>query len=968
MAKETLRNLHRQNLIDLQSKLPNVAQINEYECRFRDFSNRYSWSQLFIQAIKKYGAQEAHHTLTIQINQADELGNHPYQNHLLTIVGIEAIRNFCLTGRVSPLHTIHSTKNSPRLMDWQDMLLLNYNIKQGAAIETQPFENINVDFINIIKSSSSVKLYRYKKRYRFRTTQGHFLDLTLVKQASGNTPSQSEFTNADENFEVELEFNNEIESEIPGYFPEALIEVMQMSNEGWTKVISEVTQQVTKSFRSLVFMSLDGPRDLTKPANGDDFITADLVPFEINRIIEDNHRRAPIDQIPYLVTDKADGTHHILFIDDDGNMYMIDSNFKIKDCEIKATQEWAATLLDGELVNRTDNKGQIFLGFDILFAKGEDVRTKPFQGGRQDILREVIDHIKPLSQPNVIEFDAKTYFTWSRVFPESVLRFYKDDVHETQVSDRYPLDGLIFLPALEPYPQLAWRSKFRWRNLLKWKPQHHQTTDFYLKFTSDRITFDGQTYLKAIPCTFQRGQDGEITYPPFTPTIKPITGDPNTVFIPLNDQFTLSPRTLLGEFIFDQMVVECAWLPTLGWVPTRCRYDKSQREVYGNIVAMPNAPSVAESNWLQIINPVSLDHLLGRVTPQRTTAVYYEEDAELRNLSVRLRNLHNMIKEGLIRGAVRVAQLGAPQGKRRFLLLDLATGRLGDLHKWGKAGITHVLGVDNSEFNFTQEGGAIERLKKTRGPDVPQVWLAVADMAKPLDNGEAALNEESRRQLFQTYREIGGLNQFNLVTCQFAIHYACQNESQIRNVLRNVSRNLMVGGVFAGTAFDGALLYKLLSESPQGKLEASEEIKDVGKKITWYIQRDYPTSQSFQPLGQRILVYNPWINSEPLPEYLVNFTYLTKLAKEYGLSPLNRDHSEFFDFIDPARPHFDQITLDFQQRVIPESVRQQYIGRQNTLFRDLAGRPYQEVYPAEGTYSALNRVFMFIKDTNIIVP
>lgn len=116
------------------------------------------------------------------------------------------------------------------------------------------------------------------------------------------------------------------------------------------------------------------------------------------------------------------------------------------------------------------------------------------------------------------------------------------------------------------------------------------------------------------------------------------------------------------------------------------------------------------------------------------------------------------------------------------------------------------------------------------------------------------------------------------------------------------------------------------------------------------------------------MVYNPWINSEPLPEYLVNFTYLTKLAKEYGLSPLNRDHSEFFDFIDPARPHFDQITLDFQQRVIPESVRQQYIGRQNTLFRDLAGRPYQEVYPAEGTYSALNRVFMFIKDTNIIVP
>ena len=48
--------------------------------------------------------------------------------------------------------------------------------------------------------------------------------------------------------------------------------------------------------------------------------------------------------------------------------------------------------------------------------------------------------------------------------------------------------------------------------------------------------------------------------------------------------------------------------------------------------------------------------------------------------------------------------------------------------------------------------------------------------------------------------------QFDLVSCQFAIHYAFETEASARTIMANVAARLHPGGVFVGTVPNAAYL------------------------------------------------------------------------------------------------------------------------------------------------------------------
>jgi hypothetical protein len=121
--------------------------------------------------------------------------------------------------------------------------------------------------------------------------------------------------------------------------------------------------------------------------------------------------------------------------------------------------------------------------------------------------------------------------------------------------------------------------------------------------------------------------------------------------------------------------------------------------------------------------------------------------------------------------------------------------------------------------------------------------------------------------------------EFDIVSCQFSVHYFFKDEISLRSFLQNVTDNLKIGGHFIGTAFDG----KKIFESLKG-LKRPLEGQYLGNPF-WKIERNYKISSwdDEKPmLGNEILVYIQSIGLTH-PEFLINFKYFEEIAKEYGL-------------------------------------------------------------------------------------
>jgi hypothetical protein len=116
----------------------------------------------------------------------------------------------------------------------------------------------------------------------------------------------------------------------------------------------------------------------------------------------------------YCVTDKADGERHMMFINGEGKIYLINTNMDVIFSGSKTFEEKCFnTLLDGELIlhNKEYQFINTFAAFDIYYIEGVNVRDKPFmqvpvskeddkifdQGTRLVILKSVIQLLNAVS-------------------------------------------------------------------------------------------------------------------------------------------------------------------------------------------------------------------------------------------------------------------------------------------------------------------------------------------------------------------------------------------------------------------------------------------------------------------------------------------------------------------------------------------------------------------------------------------
>uniref|UniRef100_A0A7E4ZTL4 mRNA cap guanine-N(7) methyltransferase n=1 Tax=Panagrellus redivivus TaxID=6233 RepID=A0A7E4ZTL4_PANRE len=242
---------------------------------------------------------------------------------------------------------------------------------------------------------------------------------------------------------------------------------------------------------------------------------------------------------------------------------------------------------------------------------------------------------------------------------------------------------------------------------------------------------------------------------------------------------------------------------------------------------------------------------------------------------VTMRNFNNWIKSMIIQeatGLIKDAESGPP----RLIVLDMCAGKGGDLLKWQRGPIDEVIMVDIAETSVQQ---AQARYNESRNRPNSHTQFGAQFIA--LDLTEANLFPKLRRPMF-----------FDLVSCQFALHYAFRDEAALRRMLYNASGRMRTGGYFIGTYPNAERIVHLLRKTTDGKYK-----NDV--LTIEYLDKSVKNWSTLTPplFGARIFFsLEERVNCA---EFLLYFPLLVEIAKEFDLELVsNKSFPQCIDHFD----------------------------------------------------------------------
>jgi mRNA (guanine-N7-)-methyltransferase len=854
-------------------------------------------------------------TLDVSIHNAS---SGELKNVRMSISQLNNIRKFCLNEKVENIDTkcisyIRKTKLVTH--DYVDYQFRGQLSNEEKITDTELIDQFNTE----IGKQSTVKYYRYKHRYTFKPKdigQDYRFDLTLTKAGVGNTFKKSGTLGKKETYEVEIEFtgdqldNTANAEHLAKLFTSSIYDVLKWSQDSFAIVTTSETEAVEAEYIEMFF-----PDELSALSKISDvrqtFVGMDVLPLEVDHIISDTNDNFLIKN-GYSVTEKADGDRYLLIISNadqyQGNIYLRNNRGQLKHTGLQATNPLLyGSVFDCEVVRLKESNAFKCLIFDCLHWNGKDIRDLPLieDGDKLEDLSDITSRYRAV-QSLVKQYSATSLATGIKLEiadKRYMFKFTDSPATIFQLSDavyqpedyNYELDGLIFTPFSVPYPKASLTKQVKWSELLKWKPLNQLSVDFMVEIVKkdgsetiktdfDSSSTEGWTYKTAhlkVLKAYKTKSGWVKKFIDFVPS-KYVVPDLHVIKLKLDKDNQI--RTLDNNIIYNGSVVEFIYddeqAAGYKWIPIRFRADKTENQA-------PNGYRTADSTWSLIKNPVKLSMITGQekvdATSKSAQQQYYTQNSQaLIKLTQPMKNYHNRIKELLITEV-------ASKLTGKLSLLDTSVGRAGDLAKWGKAKISYVLGIDYDELNLTNENdGAIERYRNLKlsgkyhyPKKVEFIW---GDATQPMNTGKAGMDSINREMLRNTL-SLRGIESFDIVSTQFAIHYFMHDEQAIRTYFSNVATNLKMGGYLVGTTLDGQQVFSELSTLNKG-----ENISGTKKMFEiWKITKCYDQSK-LEDLGQKIKVYNVSIGAD-IEEWLVNFQFLTDLAKEYGLELV--DSSEF---------------------------------------------------------------------------
>jgi hypothetical protein len=419
------------------------------------------------------------------------------------------------------------------------------------------------------------------------------------------------------------------------------------------------------------------------------------------------------------------------------------------------------------------------------------------------------------------------------------------------------------------------------------------------------------------------------------------------------DQDIVEDGTIV-EFKYDQTKKE-GWK----WIPMRVRYDKTEMFKKGH-KEFGNAYHVANSIWQTYYNPITEENVkTGKNILDMDEDIYYKKVKNTETKS--LRDFHNRFVKNKIISAI---------SKNGDTLIDLSVGKGGDIPKWREAKLSFVLGIDINIDNIENriDGACARYLNyKKKYLNMPNMLFVNGDSTNNIKNG-SGLNDEKSKQIvnaifgngpkdFKTlgkgvFKQYGkAIDGFDIVSCQFAIHYFFENKQTFRNFIINVIETCKEGGYFVGTSFDGRILFNKMKNIKQ-----DEEINFTSKnnKIVTNIKKLYD-QDSFENdiscLGYGIDVYQETIHKSNI-EYLVNYDYFFQIMNYCGFTLLDNNEIEEIGLKNSTGLFKDMFT-EMQQEIKDNKDNKKKYGDASNISK------------IEKDVSFMNRYFILKKQRNV---
>lgn len=225
---------------------------------------------------------------------------------------------------------------------------------------------------------------------------------------------------------------------------------------------------------------------------------------------------------------------------------------------------------------------------------------------------------------------------------------------------------------------------------------------------------------------------------------------------------------------------------------------------------------------------------------------------------IKMRNFNNFIKTILINLYTRKGDV----------VFDMASGKGGDLNKWRSCKVKHVTFADVASESVEQSK---ERYTRFKGQFSASFHVADLTRAAP-HQWEPPLDNSKK---------------FDVVSCQFALHYCFETKRQCRQFIKTAASNLKSGGYFFGTTIWSEELIRRLREAKKnGKTEFGNEIFSI----------KFPREHQDPPPVFNATYHYQLEEQVNIEEFLVYFPVLEEICKENGLKVImKKSFKEFFE-------------------------------------------------------------------------
>lgn len=796
----------------------------------------------------------------------------------------------------------------------------------------EPIDPNSPDFTVHLNNWDNIKkTFRLKKRYSFLVANKYSVDLTAVRTTSikAKTVREANTLNGREFYEIEVEYLPDVEGDITSN--ESIRNKFDI--ESWTLLMNDILCEYLDSWHVYPIDVLCSAEDeyYNTLAGMEKSDIKNLSVYNLNpqvvTLTMSRLRNLEKETKDYFVCPKSDGLRMNGYISSNGELYLFGSKSSLwHPTGCRFDERHHGTIFDGELCRQmVENKNIAhYLVFDCYWEDGTEIREKKFTERKATAISIIEDGFEINESLIGVEFNIefKKFISCADNLFGACRQCFED-------IDKgiYENDGLIFTPNDKVGGSGLYNSndtKFvksgvTFDKMLKWKDSHYNSIDFKVKFTREteapRILGNDYVLTKLKRCElyslytsepqpftyndYQKfsamseddklkaiaenseyyGKNGKLKE--FIPH-SPVDTEAKVALIPIVDGRVRckSGTTWTGSAISDGDIVEMIYdvneTPQNRWIPIRVRTDKSK----------PNAFNVAIDIWRSFYVPVSLEIMKG-TDPVPSNAeeqdVYYNVDAKKNKIRGNLRNFHtNCCKDRIF-----ASTIGNTDGKR---LLDLGSGKAGDLSRYIAYGVNEVVGVDNSVDNLhNSHDGAYRRLfnwfkdqnkdkhkkmhKNRDGseklPD--KVLFLAADVGKPLKDASSYHGEY--KEIYKTSNYFTEEHYFDAATVFFALHYFFKNTTTMRTFLKNVSDNVKIGGYFGGCCYDGQIIFDELKKNNGMVSFSDSDGTELLRIIQNYKSTDFPSS--VESLGNEIRVLVQSIGAEH-NEYLVNFDLLKK--------------------------------------------------------------------------------------------